>query len=68
MRIALARMSKKRSLLTALVALVGYPVTLTAVVRMVQGRRRGRSGDMVVRSSAQAPHAPAAEALRALVV
>ena len=34
--------------LTALVALVGYPVTLTAVVRMVQGRRRGRSGDIVV--------------------
>src|SRR5207302_178357 len=34
--------------LTALVALVGYPVTLTAGVRMVQGRRRGRSGDMVV--------------------
>ena len=33
---------------TALVALVGYPVTLTAVVRLVQGRRRGRSGDMVV--------------------
>jgi diguanylate cyclase (GGDEF)-like protein len=33
---------------TALIALVGYPVTLTGVVRLVQGRRRGRSGDMVV--------------------
>jgi hypothetical protein len=38
---------------TALVALVGYPVILTAVVRLVQGRRRGRSGDMVVEAGAR---------------
>ena len=45
---AIVPMTSTVFVLTALVALVGYPVTLTAVVRMVQGRRRGRSGDMVV--------------------
>ena len=45
---AIVPMTSTVFVVTALVALIGYPLTLTAVVRLVQGRRRGRSGDMVV--------------------
>jgi diguanylate cyclase (GGDEF)-like protein len=45
---AIVPMTSTVFVVTALVALIGYPITLTAVVRLVQGRRRGRSGDIVV--------------------
>jgi diguanylate cyclase (GGDEF)-like protein len=45
---AVVPMTSTVFVMTALVSLVGYPLSLTAVVRLVQGRRRGRSGDMVV--------------------